>query len=418
MQRRRFTVLVLLVIVAPYLVAVAKEKVLYRFSGGTDGAFPSSGLVMDAAGNLYGTTEWGGDLSQCDQTGCGTVFKLTPGSNGTWKEHVLYTFQGGADGYNPAGNLVFDASGNLYGTTSWGGDLSQCNGNGCGTVFELSPRSNGAWNKTVLHDFQNSPDGADPEGNLIFDAAGNLYGATLGDTIRDYGTVFELSSMPDGTWTETTLHTFQGFDGVGPSAVIFGDGGSLFATTASGGRSQYGTVFRLSRRHGGNWTETDLYDFLGGGNGGTPRAGVIRGSKGNLYGTAARGGNNFGIVFQIRPAVSKWKEEMIYNFCSRNDCADGASPLAGLAMDTNGILYGTTSAGGAECSPPGCGVVFKLTHTKNGWRETILHRFHGGSSDGAAPQEPLMFDGAGNLYGTANVQQGYQGAGVVFEITP
>lgn len=418
MWRNRSTVLALLFIpvLAPYLLCA--EKVLYRFTGGAGGAVPSSGLVMDTAGNLYGTTAQGGDLGQCDGSGCGTVFELTRLGHGKWEEHVLYSFQGGVDGYDPNGNLVFDSAGNLYGTTSWGGKSSNCSSFGCGTVFELSPRSNGTWSKTVLHDFQNTPDGADPEGNLIFDAAGNLYGATLGDTIRDYGTVFELSPMSDGTWTLTVLHNFQGSDGVGPSAVIFGHGGSLFAT-AGGGSDQHGIAFQLSppQRRDAKWAETDLYDFLGGGNGGAP-TGVIRGPKGNLYGTAAFGGNNFGIVFELRPSGSTYKEKMIHNFCSRNVCADGASPMAGLVMHGDGVLYGTTSAGGAVCAPYGCGVVFKLTHTTNGWRETVLYRFRGGSSDGAAPQAPLMFDRAGNLYGTANVQQGYQGAGIVFELTP
>jgi uncharacterized repeat protein (TIGR03803 family) len=271
----------------------------------------------------------------------------------------------------------------------------------------------------VLHNFQNTPDGADPGGDLVFDA-GNLYGATSGDTIRDYGTVFKLSPTRNGTWTVTVLHNFHGSDGVGPSGIVFDGMGNLLGATAGGGRSFYGTAYRLSppKRQGGKWTETDLYDFSGGGNGGTPWAGVIRDSKGNLYGTGAKGGNNFGIVFELTPFGSKWKEKMIYNFCSRNYCADGASPLAGLVMDDRGVLYGTTTAGGAGCSPPGCGVVFKLARTRSGWRETVLHRFRGGSADGAGPQERLMFDRMGNLYGTADVQQGYQGGGVVFEITP
>jgi hypothetical protein len=145
---------------------------------------------------------------------------------------------------------------------------------------------------------------------------------------------------------------------------------------------------------------------------------VIRDSKGNLYGTALNGGNNFGIAFEISPSGSNWKERMIYNFCSRNNCADGASPIAGLVMDGNGALYGTTISGGTGCSSFGCGVVFKLAHIKNGWKETVLYGFRGGSSDGAEPEERLMFDRTGNLYGTAYVEQGYQGAGVVFELTP
>jgi len=402
------------------LAAGAKEKILYRFTGGTDGGVPSSGLIMDAAGNLYGTTRSGGDLSECSNFGCGTVFKLTRLRNGNWKEQVLYAFQAGIDGYDPAGNLVFDAGGNLYGTTSWGGNSANCSAFGCGTVFELSPGSKGTWTKTVLHDFQNSPDGADPEGDLLFDAAGNLYCATLGDTIRDYGTVFELSPVRGGKWRVTVLHNFLGSDGVGPSGVIFNGVDNLLGTTAGGGRSYYGTSYRLSppKQKGGKWIETDLYDFRGYGNGGTPAGGVIRDSRGNLYGTGVFGGNNFGIVFKLTPSGTKWKEKMIYNFCSRNNCVDGASPLAGLVMDGNGSLYGTTSSGGTGCSSPGCGVVYKLARTRSGWKETVLYSFRGGSSDGAGPQERLMFDRMGNLYGTANVQQGYQGAGVVFEITP
>jgi uncharacterized repeat protein (TIGR03803 family) len=392
--------------------AAAREKVLYQFTAGSDGGSPSSSLLMDASGNLYGTTYYGGSNSgSCGSTGCGVVFELTPVRGGGWRESVLYAFQGALDGAYPSGNLVFDASGNLYGTTSGGGLVTtNCSRQGCGTVFELSPAKGGTWTETAIYYFHGQPDGAGPVG-LIFGDAGSLFGITSLGGNSNYGIVYELSptGQKNSAWSEQILSEFS--EGTLNPGLVFDDQGNLFGTYYNINVQfcgfNCGAVFEL-RHANGQWTETDLFDFLGGGNGGQPAAGVIRDSKGNLYGTAALGGNNFGIVFELSHSNGQWKERMLYNFCSLNKCADGAIPLAGLVMDANGVLYGTTEQGGTGCRR--CGVVFKLERTDDTWKETVLYDFQGG--DGAQPAWSLILDGRGNLYGTANGG----GGGVVFEV--
>jgi uncharacterized repeat protein (TIGR03803 family) len=386
--------------------ARAKEKVLYQFTGGVDGGGPSSSLVMDASGNLYGTTYNGGSATgSCGSSGCGVVFELTR-SGSDWKESVLYAFQGVPDGAFPGGNLLFDTSGNLYGTTSRGGAGTNCQSDGCGTIFELSPHS-GSWTEIVLYSFKNTSDGAFPAG-LTFDASANLYGTTG-------STFYELSpsKQPGSGWTEHTFYNFG--EGTPNPGLIFDGEGNLYGTYYDldiqfcNPNIGCGAVFELKHAHR-QWRETDLYDFLGDGNGGQPAAGVIRDSKGNLYGTGAQGGNNFGIVFELTHAGGQWKESLLYNFCSRDNCSDGAFPLAGLVMDGNGVLYGTTDWGG-KCLY--CGVVFKLAHTMNGWKETVLYGFESGNGPGPSA-ESLILDARGNLYGTAGSTSVN---GLVFEVT-
>src|ERR1019366_934096 len=209
-------------------------KVLYSFiHNGTDGGFPQAGLIFDAAGNLYGTTSEGGTSSSCSG-GCGTVFELTPTAGGGWTEKVLHNFNSnGTDGANPYAGLIFDAAGNLYGTTTVGGTYYY------GTVFELTPTAGGGWTEKVLHSFNyNGTDGNNPQASLTIDAAGNLYGTTSGGgTYGNYkGTVFELTPAAGGDWTETVLHNFVGPDGAAPLAgLIFDAAGNLYGTTSGGG---------------------------------------------------------------------------------------------------------------------------------------------------------------------------------------
>ena len=397
--------------------AAVHEKVLYRFTGGTDGAYPDSSLLLDRHGNLYGTTSGGGDqnCSIYGNPGCGVVFELTPFGKGKWQQQVIYTFQGGADGLWPSGNLVLDASGNLYGTTLYGGDYTRCTDYGCGTVFELSPNADGTWTKSVLYDFSASTDGIFPSG-LLFDKAGNLYGITY----EVYGTIYELSppKQKGGAWTETILYTLQSFGGQPDPYLVFDSKGNLFGAWFNAYGGEWGAAYELEWT-GKTWQETDLYDFLGGGYGGQPKGGVTLGGKGHVYGTGASGGNDFGIAFELKQCSGQWKESMIYNFCSLNGCADGADPEAPLLLDQSGAaLYGTTAIGGTGCTFPGCGVVFKLAHTKMGWQETVVHSFKG-PPDGSYPGA-LTPDGKGNLYGstvaggTGNSGYGY---GTVFEVT-
>jgi uncharacterized repeat protein (TIGR03803 family) len=169
-----------------------KEKVLHTFMDGKDGESPNGALIFDQAGNLYGTTVGGSNLGDCDGVGCGTAFKLTPNPDGSWTESVLHHFTGGKDGADPAAGLIFDHAGNLYGTTEAGGNLNCNSGVGCGVVFKLTPNSNGGWQERVLHAFTDRA-GAFPLAGLIFDAAGNLYGTTGGDGTTTFGSVFEIT---------------------------------------------------------------------------------------------------------------------------------------------------------------------------------------------------------------------------------
>ena len=270
--------------------AATNEKVLHSFNGnGADGYQPEASLIFDAVGNLYGTTYWGGTY------GFGTVFELTPSGGGGWTETVLHSFQpNGTDGNYPIAGLIFDAAGNLYGTTSAGGTY------GFGTVFELTPEEGGGWTETVLLNF-NGTDGSYPHAGLAFDAAGNLYGTTGYDGTYHYGTVFELTPTAGGGWTETVLHSFgNGTDGASPFAgLIFDAAGNLYGTTSAGGTYGTGTVFELT---GGR--EQVLYSFKSryGADGATPYAGLIFDAAGNLYGTTYWGGNyGDGTVFELTP---------------------------------------------------------------------------------------------------------------------
>jgi len=326
---------------------------LYTFTGLKDGAFPSAGLVQDSAGNLYGTTLIGGGSTGCGTGGCGTVFKVSP----TGVETLLHIFTGGADGANPKASLIRDASGNLYGTAFAGGSGS-CPG-GCGVVFKLSPQGT----ETVLYAFTGGADGGNPKAGLIQDAAGNFYGTTF---LRGgpkpcawygygCGTVFELS--PAGL--ETVLYSFKGAaDGGNSEAGLIRDAaGNLYGTALNGGHSGYGAVFELSP----TGTETVLYSFSNGTNGGNPNAGLIQDAAGNLYGTSFYGlstgicTGGCGTVFEVS---STGKETVLHSFAGG---ADGANPSGSLIQDAAGNFYGTASRGGSLATwPYGSGVVFKL----------------------------------------------------------
>ena len=331
--------------------AAAQEKVLYNFGNGTDGVAPQAGLVMDAAGNLYGTTYNGGTYNY------GTVFELTPAAGGGWTEMVLHNFNNdGVDGAYPHAGLIFDAAGNLYGTTHSGGTHNASCSNDCGTVFELTPSAGGTWTEKVLYDFYSiRTDGAFPASSLIFDGAGNLYGTTIfgGASGAGNGTVFELTPAAGGTWTEQVLHSFgSGTDGAYPYAgLIFDGAGNLYGTT-SGGGTAHGTLFELTPAGGGTWTEQVLHNFGNGTDGAEPLASLIFDGAGNLYGTTSYGGSyGGGTVFRFNAQG----EVLLYSFSG----TDGERPVAELILDGGGNLYGTTSGGGSE----GEGTVFEITNT-------------------------------------------------------
>jgi len=396
--------------------------VLHEFvDNGTDGYYSRSGLIFDGSGNLYGTTTEGGTHTNCggENIGCGTVFELSPAVGGGWTETILHDFNfNGTDGTNPYSALIFDAAGNLYGTTA-GGGTGTCNSgeNSCGTVFELMPNAGGGWTEKILHNFgSTSADGAAPVGGLIFDAAGNLYGTTSQGGVNNVGIVFELQPEAGGHWFEKVLHTFKNHDGELPLGnLIFDASGNLYGTTTAGGAHGGGTVFELSPASGGEWMERILHSFVGL-NGSGIAGGVIFDHAGNLYGTTVAGGpNHRGTVFELTPSASgPWTETILHSF--EQNGTDAYEPYAGLIFDGQGNLYGTSFYGGAAECPfkEGCGTVFKLTPSSGGnWAET-LYDFD--CTNGSQPVSSLTLDAKGNLYGTT--QSCGTNYGTVFELTP
>lgn len=360
------------------------EDVLYVFQGARfgDGNSPTGGLIADAAGNLYGVTGYGGTggcILLGALVGCGAVYELSPPQHAgdPWKETVLYSFQGGNDGYLPQGELVFDQAGNLYGTTNFGG-AAVCNSfyAGCGTVFQLVPpqQAGGQWTESQLHQFLPFPDGAQPSSGLVIDRNGALYGTTDYGGIQNSGctdvagsgcgTIFSLRQGSGGGWRETVLYRFAGVpDGLIPHSAhpILDEAGNLYGTTLEGGTNGFGTVYELSRA-GKTWTETILYNFSYSPDGYCPAGPLIFDAAGNLYGTTSYGGPDTpdrGTVFMLQPSGSIWQETSLYGF--RYNVHDGGFPASGvLRSRKNGTLFGTTPAGGRSRCFDGCGTVFAV----------------------------------------------------------
>jgi hypothetical protein len=406
-----------------------KEKVLYSFQGGIgDGEYPAGGVVFDKAGNLYGATTEGG--GECLPAQCGTVFQLAPPAKkgDPWTETVLWVFKGNGsgDGNTPAGSVIIDSSGNLYGTTGYGG-TGDCvligEKVGCGTVYELSPsgEKGGAWTEAVLYSFPTAKQGYLPNGNLVFDKAGNLYGATMFgggygttcDAFYQYcGAVFQLSppKKKGGKWTEKVLHGFRGArDGANPNGGLVLDGkGTIYGTTSAGGFNcphhsgqGCGTVFSLKSANNkgqSEWSETVLHRFdPGQSDGASPSGGVVFDSKSRLCGVTRTGGQaGYGTVFRLAPSsglAGAWTETLLYSFTGQQDIG---SPQAGLTLSAKGNLFGTTIGG-----PYSSGIVFRLVRPVRGrsWAFTDLYSLRG-SPDGHYPAATLIFDASGNLYGT------------------
>ena len=395
--------------------AAPPERVLYNFKYKSNkGANPNAGLIRDAAGNLYGSTMLGGAFNW------GTVFEVSPKAGGAWREKVLHSFKGQSkgDGTDPWGGLVFDGAGNLYGTASGGGP---CGG---GIAFELVPHADGNWTEKILHNFGCGSDGAEPLAGLIFDTAGSLYGTTYyGGTSscndgngRGCGVVFELKPQTGGRWMETVLYNFKadGGDGTYPEASLLLDAaGNLYGTTSSGGASTFGTAFELTAEAGGGWTEQTIHSFNGN-DGSYPSGNLIFDASGNLYGTTSGGIPNGSTVFELTPnAGGGWTGKVLHYF---NTSGDGVTPQAGVIFDKAGNLYGTTLGGGSDTCFLGCGVVFELMPAAGGaWRESVLHRFTKNGKDGEFPTCNLILDSASHLYGTTQ-NGGTYIEGTVFEI--
>jgi uncharacterized repeat protein (TIGR03803 family) len=362
-------------------------NVIYSFTGGADGGNPLAGFIIGPQGELYGTTSVGG------KHGAGTVFKISQSG----AEQVLYSFTGGADGANPNSSLIFDAAGNLYGTTYSGGSA------GAGAVFKVTQ----AGAESVLYSFSGGTDGSNPQSKLIFDAAGNLYGTTYYGGAYAGGTVFEVTGS-----TEKVLHSFgNGTDGKNPTAgVTLTKKGVIFGTTSAGGTSGYGTVFRLEDLESG-WNETILHSFAMQNDGATPYAGLVFDSSDNLYGTTTdggSGGDGGGTVFELTYSARTW------NFKTLDVLAGSgiSGTYRNVLLDASGNIYATTHCDGTYSS----GTVYKLTPSGSSWNYSSLYVFTG-QDDGFYSFSNLVFDAQGNLYGTTK-NGGSGGYGVVFKITP
>jgi uncharacterized repeat protein (TIGR03803 family) len=371
----RVVAVILLGLVTLPLMQAQTFTTLYNFTGSTDGGYPYAGVIQDEAGNLYGTTGAGGNLScQLGGNGCGVVFKLDT----TGKETVLHSFSG-KDGAYPYGTLVRDEAGNLYGTTEYGGDF-QCDkyqGIGCGVAFKLDMTGK----ETVLHVFRGGrADGCNPYQNLIMDKAGNLYGTTPGCGAYDLGTVFKLTR----NGKETLLHNFAGPDGEIPSGMLRDASGDFYGLTEQGGRAGHGVLYKLTKEG----TLIVLHNFAGGAAGNDPGA-VTMDASGNFYGTTNQGGSPFGgIAWKVSKQGS---ETILHDFSGGN--GDGCLPQGGVVRDPNGNLYGNTF----QCGSSDDGVIWKISKNAT---ETVLHDFS--VPGGANPSGSLLRDANGGLYGTSS----------------
>src|SRR5580692_3516778 len=372
--------------------AVPKYKILHAFGKGSDGGGVWGSLVLDADGNAYGTTINGGTYN------FGTVFELTPHSNGDWTETILHDFScKGSEGCTPTADLAMDAAGDLYGKTTT-------------TTFELKPGQD-SWNLTVLQD-EGGPAG------LILDQADNLYGP-LG--LGEYGQGAVSTLVKDQNWTEALLYSFCSkstrkhdcLDGSDPYAgLTWGPNGNLYGTTVQYGVHGYGVVFQLTPQTDGTWKETVLHSFPAfDTDGSKPYEGVVLDKAGNVYGATSQGGSSTGcgVIFKLAPqADGKWKETILYDFPKLSQGCIANT----MAFDAKGNLWGTAQSGGASNN----GVVFELTPQQSGkWKYQVVHQFN--LKDGSLPGSAVIFDSQGNLYGTT-ILGGPNYGGVAFEIAP
>jgi uncharacterized repeat protein (TIGR03803 family) len=310
---------------------------------------------------------------------------------------VVHNFTGGHDGADPLNGFIVDAKGNLYGTASSGGTFDS------GVVFKIT--SKGA--ETVLHEFKGGKDGSSPQGFLIQDGAGNIYGTTGAGGVYGAGTVFEVSSLK----VETVLYSFAGHgDGATPVAGLAIDAaGNLYGTTSAGGSSGNGTVFKLSPQQSGSWTESVLYSFGIGTDGAIPVGGVTLDASGNLYGTTSAGGAvGLGTVFQLRPGTP-WTENKLHDFLNADD---GAVPYAGLISDQSGNFYGAATEGGIN----GGGTIFELAPADGNWNFTVVYSVPGWGISGSF-RNVVLDPSTGNFYGTTHCD-GDHNSGTVYRLTP
>jgi uncharacterized repeat protein (TIGR03803 family) len=387
----------------------ATERVLYSFTGGSDGGGPNGSVVFDGLGNAFGTTHFGGITTCGGQVGggCGVVFELSPNTSGGWSETPLYAFADGSDGGFPNAGIIFDKNGNIFGTASTGGNFG-CS-IGCGVVYEL--KKGGGYAESVLHAFDGS-DGQFPNAQLLRSKNGTLYSTTWYGGSTGNGTVFSLNPAGSG-WAESLLYSFHGTtDGSAPAAGVVADNaGNLYGTTYKFDGYNDGVAYELQKRSHGSWKDRILYTFNASSSGEDPYAGLIMLGKGELFGTTIEGGSTGGgAAFElVLGSNHHWTENVLHVF---GKAGDGSAPYGGLVSDTKGNLFGTTVFGGGN----NAGTVYELSPSRGGrWKERTLYSFTGGP-DGAYPSGTPTIDSTGNLYGTAS-NGGQYGYGVVFEIT-
>lgn len=401
---RLFSVFAAVLLTVALAWAASTTKLIYSFAGNGDGEYTDTELVMDSAGNLYGTSVLGGTF------GSGTVFEISEAGVHT----VLYNFTGGSDGAQPYKGVTLDAQGNLYGTAVTGGGGS-CEG-GCGVVYKLT-KSGSSWTQSVLHTFTGGTDGSGPGSPVAFDSKGNLYGTTPTGGTSGAGVVYQLKPASGGGSTLKVIHAFTGgTDGNGGSAgrLLIDSAGNIYGVCTVGGANGFGNVYEMSPS-GSNWTFTTLYSFKDQPDGASPDGGVVFDKSGNLFGTTYyAGGNDMGTVYKLaHNSNGTWTESVLYSF---KGGMDGASPISSLVADSAGNFYGTTSEGGASAC--GCGVIFKMTKGTSGkWTESVVYRFPGKPSPGFAYNGMVADSTASHFYG-ATVHGGTDNDGAIYKLTP
>jgi len=389
--------------------AAGQTQVIYSFGGYEDGEYADTDLVIDGAGNLYGTTVEGGDF------GSGTVFQLAPSGNG-WTHTVLYSFKGEADGGEPYKGVTLDAHGNLFGTAGVGGLYAgPCIDTGCGVVFKLT-HSGGTWTQTVIHSFTGSNgDGYGPGAGVTVDSHANVYGTTPTGGKYGAGIVYRLKPDANGGFAERVIHAFQGgVDGIGGSAgrLAVDAAGNVYGTCTTGGAYGAGVVYGLAPTGNGEWTELIPYTFKDEPSSGFPYGALVADAKGNIYGTTYYAGkHDLGTVFRLSLLNGRWTQTWLYSF---KGGADGNGPISTLAADSAGNLYGTTSKGGASCN---CGVIFKLTLTDAAPIYTVVYRFQG-PPDGAYVYNGMVANSTGTVFYGATVHGGVSNEGAIYQFTP
>jgi uncharacterized repeat protein (TIGR03803 family) len=401
----RLLILALALGILPASASAQTYKKLFEFNSNSVGIYPNGSLVLDSAGNLYGTTSEGGSCTL--SYGCGLVFELSPSTSGGWTETILHVF-GGPDGSFPYSGMVFDSKGNLYGTTAGGGALNE------GTVFELTPTASG-WQEQVLHSFAGAGDGSGPGYGVILDGAGNIYGTTSGGGSNKHGVLFQLTGS-GLNWTENVLLNFNFVEGTGPSPLSFDAAGNLYGTGSKGGSYNHGTIYELSPNGNGGWTQSTFFTFLQTYlTGSDPEYGVAFDSSGNLYGTTNEGipgVNSFmGELFEL--STPAWNETNLLQLMRSATTRTWREVFTGpLTLDALDNIYGAVNENPRGTNTGSAGNVFRLGPS-------------GAATFEFPPLQPnyrvyplggLAIDGQGNVYGATAPDSG-GGVGTVFEVT-